>query len=112
MSVGGLLNAVMHPLTVASRLHHSGTSQVSQMPRDLWLTFPEHLCEKTDTDLLAAHKAKQTQSRPVGESHVQPLHLFQSATVHSYKLAQKRKNVLTLEKQKNIFALTYMFMHI
>ena len=59
--------SVVHPLALTSRGHHSGTTQVSQMARDLWLIGFQNFHQKADTDLVFAHQTEQAQTSAIGE---------------------------------------------
>ncbi len=55
----------MYPFTFSSRSYDSGTPQVCQMPRDLWLVSLEDLYEEADADLAIIHQIQQSQPRPI-----------------------------------------------
>jgi hypothetical protein len=61
------LDAVVHPLAFASRLHYSGAAQVGEVPGDLRLALLQDLDEVTDTDLAAVHEIQQSEACRVGE---------------------------------------------
>lgn len=85
----------MHPLTFAPRRHYACTSQIRQVPRNLWLWGIDHLGEVADAQFLLGHKVKEPQSCRIGKG--------------PEKLVERRRCVSLFGHNDIIFVLTNMF---
>ncbi len=61
------LNAVMHPLALASRLYYPCTAKVGEVPRYLRLPLLQYFDEVTDTDFAAVHEIQQPQTSGISK---------------------------------------------
>ena len=63
----GPLDAIVHPLPFTSRRNNPGTTQVSEMARDLWLALAQNFHEVAHADLPPIHQIEQAQTRAIGK---------------------------------------------
>jgi hypothetical protein len=59
--ISGGHQAIVHPLSLASRRHNSGPAEVREMSGDLWLANAEYFNEVADADLFVRDKVQQAQ---------------------------------------------------
>jgi hypothetical protein len=67
MLVSGFNNAIVNPFAVPASRNHAGTSQVSEMTRDLWLVYFQHFHEETDANFVVSDQIDQPQAGMIRE---------------------------------------------
>ena len=65
--ISGLLNAVVHPCSIAARADDAGPAQIGQVPGDLGLALPENPNKITDAHLAIMHEIDQAEASTVGQ---------------------------------------------
>ncbi|MDX6613874.1 MAG: hypothetical protein QOD75_3060 [Blastocatellia bacterium] len=67
--------AVMHPLSFATRTYQTRPAQVSQVTANFGLTSPHHFNKEANADLILADQTQQAQASAVRERQEEPLHI-------------------------------------
>jgi hypothetical protein len=60
-------DAVVHPGSLPPRSYNSGSTQIRQMPADLWLISFQDLHEETNAYFVLPHEVEQPESRSVSQ---------------------------------------------
>jgi hypothetical protein len=82
MFIGRLDDAVMNPFALASSGDYACLSQISQVPRNLWLVGVKSFNEETDTYLVLAYQIEQAQPGAIGKRFKEQFHAVMLVVCH------------------------------